>query len=135
VGVLCQRLDFVETLQLRVPRCELLLASQGARGTIRSGNFSQLSNVIQSGGDDGMWSFDRYQRWMSQHKEWVRPSAATAVVDDPPATVVTRASIPKSPVKGTPVRTPTDNAEIVIDEDIDPSEIAELAKRIEDRTP
>ena len=28
VGVLCQRLDFIETHQLRVPRCELLLASQ-----------------------------------------------------------------------------------------------------------
>src|ERR1700733_10946058 len=39
VGVLCQRLDFIETHQLRVPRCELLLASQGAKGTIRSGNF------------------------------------------------------------------------------------------------
>jgi twitching motility protein PilT len=135
VGVLCQRLDFVETHQLRVPRCELLLASQGARGTIRSGNFSQLSNVIQSGGDDGMWSFDRYQRWMSQHKEWVRPSAATAVVDDPPAAVATPAIAAKPPIKRTPVQTPTDNAEIVIDEEIDPSEIAELAKRIEDRTP
>ncbi len=133
VGVLCQRLDFIETHQLRVPRCELLLASQAARGTIRSGNFSQLSNVIQSGGDDGMWSFDRYQRWMSQHKEWVKSSAAPAVADDPPA-AATPATAAKPPVKRTPVQTRPDNAEIVIDEEIDPSEIAELAKRIEDRT-
>jgi twitching motility protein PilT len=136
VGVLCQRLDFIETHQLRVPRCELLLASQGARGTIRSGNFSQLANVIQSGGDNGMWSFDRYQRWMSQHKEWVRPSAAMAVVDDSPAAAVATPAIAAMPrVKRTPVQTPTDSAEIVIDEEIDPSEIAELAKHIEDRTP
>ena len=134
VGVLCQRLDFIETHQLRVPRCELLLASQGARGTIRSGNFGQLSNVIQSGGDDGMWSFDRYQRWMSQHKEWHRPSAATAVVDDPPAAVAAPATT-ATPVKRTPGPPPGDNAEIVIDEEVDLSEIAELAKRIEDRTP
>ncbi len=134
VGVLCQRLDFIETHQLRVPRCELLLASQGARGTIRSGNFGQLSNVIQSGGDDGMWSFDRYQRWMSQHKEWHRPSAATAVVDDPPAALAAPATT-ATPVKRTPVPTPGDNAEIVIDEEVDLSEIAELAKRIGDRTP
>jgi twitching motility protein PilT len=132
--VLCQRLDFIETHQLRVPRCELLLASQGAKGTIRSGNFGQLANVIQSGGDDGMWSFDRYQRWMSQHKEWVRPSAATAVVDDPPAAVATPATAAIR-VKRTPVQTPADNAEIVIDEEVDLSEIAELAKRIGDRTP
>jgi twitching motility protein PilT len=134
VGVLCQRLDFIETHQLRVPRCELLLASQGARGTIRSGNFGQLSNVIQSGGDDGMWSFDRYQRWMSQHKEWYRPSAATAVVDDPPAALAAPATT-ATPVRRTPVPTPGDNPEIVIDEEVDLSEIAELAKRIEDRTP
>jgi twitching motility protein PilT len=134
VGVLCQRLDFIETHQLRVPRCELLLASQGARGTIRSGNFGQLSNVIQSGGDDGMWSFDRYQRWMSQHKEWHRPSAATAVVDDPPAALAAPATT-ATPVKRTPVPTPGDNPEIVIDEEVDLSEIAALAKRIEDRTP
>jgi twitching motility protein PilT len=135
VGVLCQRLDFIETHQLRVPRCELLLASQGAKGTIRSGNFSQLSNVIQSGGDDGMWSFDRYQRWMSQHKQWVRPATATAVVDDPPAAVAAPAAPAKPAAKRTPVQAPTDNAEIVIDEELDLSEIAELAKRIEDRTP
>jgi twitching motility protein PilT len=134
VGVLCQRLDFIETHQLRVPRCELLLASQGARGTIRSGNFGQLSNVIQSGGDDGMWSFDRYQRWMSQHKEWYRPSAATAVVDDPPAALAAPATT-ATPVKRTPLPTPGDNPEIVIDEEVDLSEIAALAKRIEDRTP
>jgi twitching motility protein PilT len=133
--VLCQRLDFIEAHQLRVPRCELLLASQAARGTIRVGNFSQLANVIQSGGDDGMWSFDRYQRWMSQHKEWVRPSAATAVVDDPPAAVATSAGAAKPAAKRPPVQTSADNAEVVIDEEIDPSELAELAKRIEDRTP
>jgi hypothetical protein len=45
------------------------------------------------------------------------------------------ASAAMSRVKRTPVQTPTDSAEIVIDEEIDPSEIAELAKRIEDRTP
>jgi hypothetical protein len=82
-----------------------------------------------------MWSFDRYQRWMSQHKEWVRPSAARAVVDDPPAAAATPASAVKPAVKRPPVQTPADNAEVVIDEEIDPSELAELAKRIEDRTP
>ena len=39
VGVVCQRLDFLDSVQLRVPRCEVLLASSGAKGTIRSGQF------------------------------------------------------------------------------------------------
>jgi twitching motility protein PilT len=135
VGVLCQRLDFIEAQQLRVPRCELLLGSQAAKGTIRVGNFGQLSNVIQSGGEDGMWSFDRYQRWMSQHKEWVRPSAAAVVPDDPPAAAAVPAGAAKPAAQRPPVQTPADNAEIVIDEEVDPSELAELAKRIADRTP
>jgi hypothetical protein len=72
---------------------------------------------------------------MSQHKQWVRPATATAVVDDPPAAVAAPAAPAKPAAKRTPVQAPTDNAEIVIDEELDLSEIAELAKRIEDRTP
>jgi twitching motility protein PilT len=64
VGISCQRLDFLAAHQVRVPRCEILLPSSGAKGTIRAGNFSQIANVLQSGGDKGMWTFDRYQPWM-----------------------------------------------------------------------
>ena len=81
VGVLCQRLDFLSSRRLRVPRCELLLASTGARGTIRAGTFSHLANVIQAGGDEGMWSFDRYGRWIEQRTEWAVTSAPSADED------------------------------------------------------
>ncbi len=74
VGVVCQRLEYLEQWQLRVPRCEVLLASSGAKGTIRAGQFGGIANVIQSGGDEGMWTFDRYQRWMEQQRDWVRPT-------------------------------------------------------------
>jgi twitching motility protein PilT len=79
VGVLCQRLDYLSSRCLRVPRCELLLATTSAKGTIRAGTFSHLANVIQSGGEEGMWSFDRYGRWMEQQADWApadTPSAA-----------------------------------------------------------
>jgi twitching motility protein PilT len=145
VGVLSQRLDFIEPQQVRVPRCELMLANSGVKGTIRSGQFGQLSNVIQSGGEDGMWSFERYQRWMSAQKEWIRPSSAAPIVDDPPAAARPAAlKPPAAPSVAAPVRAaakrspaaPSDTSgEIVIDEDIDLNEIAELAKRIERRTP
>jgi twitching motility protein PilT len=81
VAVLCQRLDFIAAHQLRVPRCELLLGSTGAKGTIRAGQFSHLPNVIQSGGEEGMWSFDRYQRWMEQRPGWIRSSAVEPADD------------------------------------------------------
>jgi twitching motility protein PilT len=78
VGISCQRLDYLETHGLRVPRCEMLLPSSGAKGTIRAGNFSQIPNVLQSGGEDGMWTFERYQRWMSQMTDWERASPDAA---------------------------------------------------------
>jgi twitching motility protein PilT len=137
VGVLSQRLDFLEPQQLRVPHCELMLASSGVKGTIRSGHFGQLTNVIQSGGDDGMWSFDRYQRWMSQQKDWVRPSAVAPMADDPPAAAPAaplRVS-PPAPKRARPAPASENAGEIVIDEDLDLKDIAELAKRIERRTP
>src|ERR1700728_1123539 len=78
VGLSCQRLEFLSAHRLHVPRCEILLPTSGARGTIRAGNFSQIANVLQSGGDEGMWTFDRYQRWMEQVQDWVRPTQAAA---------------------------------------------------------
>jgi twitching motility protein PilT len=81
VGVLCQRLDFLSSWRLRVPRCELLLGSTAAKGTIRAGTFSHLANVIQSGGEEGMWSFDRYGRWIEQRTDWALAGTAFAIED------------------------------------------------------
>jgi twitching motility protein PilT len=169
VGVVCQRLEYLERWQMRVPRCEVLLPNSGARGTIRAGQFGQISNVIQSGGDEGMWTFDRYQRWMEQQREWVRPAAPPAVAADgeivrsaarvsAPAGVASPARLaPTAPgisaaPKGTPLggvagrsavppksrapsATPDGPEEITIDEDLDLEDIAELARKIERRTP
>jgi twitching motility protein PilT len=137
VGVLCQRLDYLEAQQLRLPHCELMLASSAVRGTLRSGQLGQLSNVIQSGGEEGMWSFDRYQRWMSQQKDWVRASVVAQVADDPLPAARAASLTPVAPAaKRAGAPSSSDSAaEIVIDENLDLNEIAELAKRIERRTP
>src|SRR5208282_5577556 len=57
VAVCCQRLDYLSAQRLLVPRCEMLLPTSGAKGTIRGGNLSQLANVLQAGGEEGMWTF------------------------------------------------------------------------------
>jgi twitching motility protein PilT len=139
VGVVCQRLDYLPSVQLRVPRCEVLLASSGSKGTIRSGQFGQITNVIQSGGEDGMWTFDRYQRWIEQHRDWTRPP--------PPAAVPDEREIPKPAARGAPPSPPPQPQpqpnpepadgliEIPSEEDVDLAELAELARRIEQRSP
>jgi twitching motility protein PilT len=128
VGLVCQRLDFLSEFRLRVPVCEILLPSAASKGTIRGGQFSQIANVLQTGGESGMWNFDRYQRWVAQKKDWVPPTLAVPLPEEraaPVAPKIQRREIqPASPPK-------EDSLEISIEEDAD---LDELAKRIEKGT-
>jgi twitching motility protein PilT len=146
VGVSCQRLDFLSAHRLRVPRCEILLPSSGAKGTIRTGNFSQLANVLQSGGEEGMWTFDRYQRWMDQVSDWVRPAQTAVLHPSEQRKAVFDVSTHGPSVKPVPTQPSPTNLrparsgmiEEVIDvpsEDIDLAELAELAKKVIEREP
>jgi twitching motility protein PilT len=130
VGVLCQRLEFLSAQQLRVPRCELLLTSSAAKGTIRAGQFGQLANVIQSGGEEGMWSFERYQRWIEQHKEWVIP-AKIAPQERGPVTAPQTATLANEPLAPPPTRHVADIATDIESDDL--QDIAELARQLEQR--
>jgi len=114
VGIVCQRLEFLSSAQLRVPRCEMLLGSTASRGAIRAGQFSQLATVIQAGGEDGMWTFDRYDRWMAQKTDWTSPHRAT--------------SAPAAASRSSPPPSRQDEViEITIDDAVD---LKEIAKRI-----
>jgi twitching motility protein PilT len=126
VGFVCQRLDFLSDYKLRVPVCEILLPSAAAKGTIRGGQFSQIANVLQTGGDAGMWNFDRYERWVAQKKDWVQPTLAAALPEDRLAAApkIRRREIVPQVAK-------EDSLEISIEEDAD---LDELAKRIEKGT-
>jgi len=150
VGVVCQRLEFLGgAYQLRVPKCEVLFGSSAAKATIRSGQFSQIANVILSGGEDGMWTFDRYQRWMEQRSDWIRAAARPAAAPiagemvkvvsvprpaAPQGASLSRPAPPSRPARAAPSAQDS-SSEISIDEDLDPNELAELARKIEERTP
>ena len=154
VGVSCQRLDFLSAHRLRVPRCELLLPSSGAKGTIRSGNFSQLANVLQSGGDEGMWTFDRYQRWIEQVSDWARPTAAAAsrqpgeskgaaFTSRGPVTKPIPSTKPMAAAKPMPAANPAAASKSTTDDDVIEvpveemglAELAELARKVVERKP
>src|SRR6202034_4096694 len=161
VGLSCQRLDFLSAHRLRVPRCEILLPSSGAKGTIRAGNYSQIANVLQSGADEGMRTFDRYQRWMEQVKDWVRPTQAAASRVSAEGNMTQRAAgfrqgmppLPTAPVQSTPttVKTgqtrltqkkpgpassvPADDVFEIPAVDVDLAQLAELAKKVVERKP
>ncbi len=136
VGVVCQRLDFLPQLQLRIPLCEILLSNSAAKTTIRSGQFSQMMTVLQSGGEEGMFTFDRYQRWIDQKKDWVRPGQGIPLPQEerlPEAKVLQRAPSQRAPTrsleKAKPGPVPKQGEPIEID--IAEEDLASLASKIE----
>jgi twitching motility protein PilT len=151
VAVCCQRLEFLSGPRLHVPRCEILLPTSGARGTIRSGNFSQIATVLQSGGEEGMWTFERYQRWMDQATDWVHPPSSAALRAEGPATPRPAAAL-RTMAKPAPARAassvpqprpaprpasgraaPADEVIEVPAEEMDLAALAELAKKAIER--
>jgi twitching motility protein PilT len=165
VATCCQRLEFLSGPKLHVPRCEILLPTSGAKGIIRNGNFSHIATVLQSGGEEGMWTFERYQRWMDTVTDWVRPPSAVALRAQiesssgrPPALRANRPMTPRTeapPVpavsapkaaggfpqgarSAAPSRVAGKSTEDVIEvpaEDMDLAALAELAKKVVDRKP
>jgi twitching motility protein PilT len=134
VGVVCQRLTYHPQQQLRIPLCEILVANTNVKATIRAGQFSQIFSAIQTGGEDGMYSFDRYQKWIDQKRDWVRPTQAQALDETEPTPSALPHTAPRiaRPVTSTASRTPKpssiDRVEIApTDEDLEA-----LAKRISD---
>lgn len=80
VAVVCQRLRFRPDLNLRVPECEILRSSSAVKAFIRSRDFFKLPQALEIGAEQGMWSFERYQTWMSKRAQWHKPNTE----DDPP---------------------------------------------------
>ncbi len=78
VGVLAQRLVYRPDLQMQVPECELLLASSATRAIIRGRELHKLASVLETGGAAGMYSWDRYRRWLDSRRTWSRPGSEPA---------------------------------------------------------
>jgi twitching motility protein PilT len=75
LGVVAQRLKFRPQLKIRVPECEILMASTPVRANIRQMHFYKLATTLESGGQEGCWTFSRYCDWLDRRTEWVFPTA------------------------------------------------------------
>ena len=129
VGFVCQRLEFLGDYRMRVPICEVLLPSAAAKGTIRGGQFSQIANVLQTGGEAGMWNFERYQRWVAQKNDWVSPAAADPL---PPEHARAAPALKRSFAPASKTASPS-NAGDSIEIPVEEVDLDELARRIEKR--
>src|SRR5713101_4692340 len=73
IGVIAQRLRFRPELKIRVPECEILVSSTAVRAMIRQGQFYKLASALESGGQEGCWTFGRYREWLDRRSDWYVP--------------------------------------------------------------
>jgi twitching motility protein PilT len=72
VAVISQRLRFLPELSIRVPECEILVPSNAVKNFIRNREFFRNVSAIETGGEHGMWTFQRYRTWLDNRKTWSR---------------------------------------------------------------
>ncbi len=73
VGVVCQRMRFFPERNQRAPECEVLIATQGVRAIVRSGQFAKIQTALETGGADGSFTFTRYREWLEKRTDWFVP--------------------------------------------------------------
>jgi twitching motility protein PilT len=81
VAVVCQRLRFRQDLNLRLPECEILRSSNSVKAFIRNRDFFKLPQALETGAEHGMWSYERYQTWMSKRTQWHVPNSSDEAPD------------------------------------------------------
>lgn len=85
VGVIAQRLRFRPDLNIRVPECEVLLATHAVKNFIRNREFFKIASSLETGADHGMWSFQRYRSWLENRKNWHIPGSTSEAAETEPA--------------------------------------------------
>lgn len=73
IAVISQKMTFKADQNLPVPCCEILVGNYPTRNIIRKGEISKLPSILQTGGPEGMYTFERYQAWIDDKQDWVYP--------------------------------------------------------------
>jgi twitching motility protein PilT len=82
VAVITQRLRFRPELNIRVPECEILMATHAVKNFIRNRDFFKIASALETGADHGMWSYHRYHAWLESRKTWSIPGQEAEPPDD-----------------------------------------------------
>ena len=112
VAVICQRLRFRADLNLRVPECEILRPTTSVKAFVRNRDFFKLPQALETGAEHGMWSFERYQKWMANRSQWHIPNPQDEAPDreEPSAAVLPLATSTTAKPAAHPTHSPTQPA-------------------------
>lgn len=81
VAVIAQRLRFRPDLNIRVPECEILMPNNPVKAHIRSREFFKIISDLEIGAEAGMWTWDRYRRWLEKRTQWSVPGQSAEPPD------------------------------------------------------
>ncbi len=81
VAVISQRLRFRPDLNIRVPECEILVATHAVKNFIRNRDFFKIISSLETGAEHGMWSFQRYRSWVDGRTNWYIPGQSPETPD------------------------------------------------------
>lgn len=81
--VVAQHLYWRPEANMRIPECEVLKTNAAVRNHVRSRDFFKLASDIEIGAEEGMFTFERYGRWVASQKAWRQDGAPEAA--PPPA--------------------------------------------------
>lgn len=95
VGVVCQRMRWLESRSVRAPECEVLPGTQSVKAIVRQGQFFKLQTALETGGTEGAFTFARYREWMDRRTEWHLPAAEPEPAEAAPGA----APLPAAPRK------------------------------------
>jgi twitching motility protein PilT len=73
VAVVSQRLRFRPDLNIRVPECEILIATHAVKNFIRTRDFFKIATALETGAEHDMWTFQRYAKWLESRTNWFVP--------------------------------------------------------------
>ena len=93
VAVVSQRLRFRQDLNIAVPECEILMATHAVKNFIRTREFFKIISAIETGADHGMWTFQRYAKWLETRNNFFIPGQNAEPPDSESAE-----SLPAAPV-------------------------------------
>jgi len=85
LAVVSQRLHFRPDLNIRLPECEVLIATHAVKNFVRNRDFFKIPSALETGADHGMWTFQRYRSWIDSRKNWHIPNEQTELPDSEPA--------------------------------------------------
>jgi twitching motility protein PilT len=84
VAVVAQRLRFRQDLNILVPECEILMGTLAVKNFIRTREFFKIITAIETGAEHGMWTFQRYAKWLETRGNFFVPGQTAEPADNEP---------------------------------------------------